>query len=227
MRKQVLLTGFTFWLGVTMAMAQDVTTTPIPQLPMPKLASMQIRVDSLAEVIGSNGRATPFAGIVGLRAERDNAITKVAGTELKGNVSATELGHLADAVLKINQVCNLGTDYIQHRLQRNSSHQFLTGLFVGLFATVGVAAPVISSAKVGGVAALLASQYKTDIIENGDSGHSNQDLKLILADIRQELATGIRNYNQALLMPSISQPEKLSQYRHLQAAMFEMNNACA
>ncbi len=172
MRKQVLLTGFTFWLGVTMAMAQDVTTTPIPQLPMPKLASMQIRVDSLAEVIGSNGRATPFAGIVGLRAERDNAITKVAGTELKGNVSATELGHLVDA-------------------------------------------------------ALLASQYKTDIIENGDSGHSNQDLKLILADIRQELATGIRNYNQALLMPSISQPEKLSQYRHLQAAMFEMNNACA
>lgn len=41
------------------------------------------------------------------------------------------------------------------------------------------------------------------------------------------MEAGIHNCNRALLIPTADEKEKLAQFRHLQAAAFEMNTACA
>lgn len=194
----------------------------LPPVALPRLASIRIRIDD-----NTIEKEKAFAKVQGLRDERDYAMHGLAALELKGKVSGHELGKVGDAVNAVNKVCAIGTDYIQLRLKKNSSWQFGLSMLSGLFGAATAAAPVISSAKVAGIAGLLTSNYKTEIAENGDTGHSNTELKKVLDDVRFELASGIQNYNRALLMATPDVASQLTQIRHLQAAVFEMHAACA
>jgi hypothetical protein len=194
----------------------------LPPVALPRLASIRIRIDD-----NTIKKETAFFGVEQLRSERDTAMRNLATTELRGAATANELGKIAHAVNAVNKVCAIGTDYIQLRLQKNSRWQLGLSMLAGVFGAATAAAPVISSAKVAGIAGLLTSNYKTEIVENGDTGHSNTELKKVLDDVRFELASGIQNYNRALLMPIPDDAAKLSQFRHLQAAVFEMHAACA
>jgi hypothetical protein len=206
----------------TQTAAPQTTQIQLPPVALPRLSSIRIRID--ADVLKDN---KAFADVVQARADRDYALEKLAATNLRDDVSAGELKHVAAAVNAVNKVCAFGTDYIQLRMQKNSRWQLGLGLLSGVFGAATAAAPVISSAKALGISGLLASNYKTEIVENGDTGHSNAELKKVLEDVRFELANGIQNYNRALLMPSHDKPSALAQFRHLQAAVFEMHSACA
>ena len=214
-------------LSVNTATSTQTAVTPaaqiqLPPVALPRLASIRIRIDD-----NTIKKETAFFDVEHLRSERDAAMRNLATTELRGAANASELGKIAHAVNAVNKVCATGTDYIQLRLQKNSRWQLGLSMLAGVFGAATAAAPVISSAKVAGIAGLLTSNYKTEIVENGDTGHSNAELKKVLDDVRFELASGIQNYNRALLMPIPDDAAKLSQFRHLQAAVFEMHAACA
>ena len=187
----------------------------------PRLASIHIRIDD--KTMAEPGFTDTFK----IREARNNAMTKLAETNLRGSISGSELKAVVTAVNAVNNVCALGTDYIQYRINKNSKSQFWINIVTGFFGVTTAAAPVVATAKAAGIAGLLASNYKSDILTNGDTGHSNAELKKVLEDVRIELASGTQNYNRALLMPNTSTQEQLSQYRHLQAAVSEMNAACA
>ena len=189
---------------------------------MPKLASAQIRIDEKGFT-----QESPFSAISGLRKARSDALDKMAHTNLSGAVSGKELAAVASASSAVLALCGLGTDYIQYRLGRNANTQFWYAVASGVFAVGTAGSVVIESAKAMGLTSVMLSNYKSNIVENGDSGHSNVDLKKVLDEVRSELAGGLHRYNFALLLPNGTTSEKLIQFRHLQAAVLEMNNACA
>jgi hypothetical protein len=205
----------------TMA-AKPSEQSQLPAIALPRLASIHIRIDD-----DTIEKEKAFASLPELRSKRDLAMRNLAAIELRGAVSANELGKVADAVNAVNSICAMGTDYIQLRLKKNSSRQFMVSLITGFFGVATAAAPVVSTARAAGIAGLVSGNYKTDVVENGDAGRSNTDLKKVLEDVRYELASGIQNYNRALLMPIAEDGAKLAQFRHLQAAVFEMHAACA
>lgn len=208
--------------SVSNATGSQPELTKLPAIAVPRLASIHIRIDD--ETIR---KESAFAQVGGLRSTRDDAMRRLAAIELRGKVSAHELGKVADAVNAVNAVCAIGTDYIQLRLKKNSSRQFMFSLLTGFFGVATAAAPVVSTAKVAGIAGLASSSYKTDVVEDGDTGRSNAELRKVLEDVRVELASGIQNYNRALLMSQADDGAQLTQFRHLQAAVFEMHAACA
>ena len=189
---------------------------------MPKLSSAQIRIDEKASKDDAR-----FKAIGSLRETRDKALDTMADTNLKGAVSGKELAAVASASSAVLALCGLGTDYIQYRLGRNANTQFWYAVASGVFAVGTAGTVVIESAKAMGLTSVMLSNYKSNIVENGDSGHSNVDLKKVLDEVRSELAGGLHRYNFALLLPNGTTSDKLTQFRHLQAAVLEMNNACA
>lgn len=191
----------------------------LPALTSPRLASMQLRI--------SDKKFPQIEQIATARTKRDAAIKEVLSKDLKGGLNANELKPIADATAAIFEVCNIGSDYIQYRLEKNGKGLGWLSFFSGVFAAGTATTAVINSAKGLGLSTAALQSYKSGVVENGDSGHNNTELKKIQDDVKFELAAGISNYNKALLMPSISSVEKTNQYRHLQAAVIEMNNACA
>lgn len=194
----------------------------LPAIALPRLASIRIRID---DATIKNEEA--FAQLPDLRGKRDIAMRSLAAINLRGVLSGSELGTVADAVNAVNRVCAMGTDYIQLRLKKNSTRQFAVSLITGFFGVATAAAPVVNTAKVAGIAGLVASNHKADIVEQGDTGRNSAELEKVLEDVRFELASAIQNYNRALLMPTSEDGAKISQLRHLQAAVFEMHAACA
>ena len=206
----------------TQTAAKPTEQVQLPPVALPRLSSIRIRIDEK-----TLDNKVAFEAVVDARTARDKALEQLAETNLRDDVSAGELKHVAKAVNAVNKVCAFGTDYIQMRMQKNSKWQLGIGMLAGIFGAATAAAPVISSAKAFGISGLIASNYKTEIVENGDTGHSNAELRKVLEDVRFELANAIQNYNRALLMPSTDKAAALSQFRHLQAAVFEMHAACA
>jgi hypothetical protein len=192
--------------------AQDKT----PPLSMPRLASIQVRVTG-----------KEFVVIDKARTDRDAAIQKVLSKELKGRISPAELLPLSHASTAIFDVCNIGNDYIQWRLKQNGKWSGLVSFFSGLTGVGAAASGILNTSKGLGLTSAALQNYNTGVAENGDAGHNTTQLKKIQEDVRFELATGINNFNRALLMPSVTEQDTVNQYRHLQAAVLEMNNACA
>jgi len=125
------------------------------------------------------------------------------------------------------QVCGAGSDCIQYRIRKNSNREFWVGLAGNLLTGGMIVSKINATTKLAGFAASATQTYEKAIVKEGDTDRNTPDLRNALEDIRLEVASGMGAYNRALLLPSSTQGERVSQYYHLQAAVLEMHSACA